>query len=328
MSVLRSEGIARLLRAKQQVSADDGSGDVVFAMFLEPHQPPPGSKPSLADRAITFAVNTFQPSPVMCHVELIVPCCPGSQEPVNFATYIGQTSNWQTDRENNDAYYLVNNAGKWRAVPVFGKRAASEVRDVCRKSIGVHYSLFRYLTASWPLRAISGIVADATQSPAHCATLTARILRKAIGACLRHPSAWYGPSTLYAELSQDLRDQQISPETTLMTEETTVTVDTILRARDDEVQVLDDVRCLDAIRALTLKAAAAEAYGDSTSQKLTQHQLATALFRWSVLRTPARPPALERQLFTGLVCSPEDRKLYADNTDSHAGFYPPRDLIE
>ncbi len=328
MSVLRSKGIARLLRAKQEVSTDDGSGDVVFAMFLEPHQPPPGSKPTLADRAITFAVNTFQPSPVMCHVELVVPCLPGSQEPVNFATYIGQTSNWQQNRKNNEAYYLVNNAGKWRAVPVFGKQAARAVRKACSESVGVQYSLFRYFTASWPLRAISGMVADAPQSPAHCATLTARILRRSIVACLRHPSAWYGPSTLYAELSQDLKDQQISPKTTLMTEETTALVETILRSRDDEVKDLDDTKCLDAIRALTLKAAAAEAYGDSTAQKLSQHQLATALFRWSVLRTPSRPPAVEQQLFTGLLRSPEASKLYEDNISAHPVFFPPRDLIE
>lgn len=328
MSVLRSDGIARLLRAKQEVSSDDGSGDVVFAMFLEPHKPPPGSNPTLADRAITFAVNKFQPSPVMCHVELVVPCSPGSDEPVNFATYIGQTSAWQIDRDNNEAYYLVNNAGKWRAIPVFGKQAARKVREACNASVGVQYSMLRYITAWWPFRAISGVMPDSMQSPAHCATLTSRILRNAVGACLRHPSAWYGPSTLYAELVQDLRDQQISPETTLVTEETTATVETILHARDDEVQTLDDVRCLDAIRALTLKAAACEAYGDSTSQKLTQHQLATALFRWSVLRLPARPPTLERRLFTGLVCSPEDRKLYADDTGSHADLCPPRDLIE
>ena len=286
MGDFRSEGIARLLRSNQCDSSDDGSGDVVFAMFLEPHEPPPGSKPTLVDKAVTFAVNTFQPSPVMCHVELVVPCRLGSQEPVNFATYIGQTSDWQRERDNNEAYYLVNNAGKWRAVPVFGKQAAREVRSVCSKSVGVQYSLLRYLTASWPLRSISGFMPDSLQSPAHCATLTSRVLRKSIGACRRHPSSWYGPSSLYAELSQDLKDQQISPETTLMTEETAAAVDAILRSKDDDVRLLDDVVCMDAIRALTLKAAAAEGFGDTTSQKLTQHQLATALFRWSVLRAP------------------------------------------
>tara|TARA_B110001450_G_scaffold32672_1_gene28320 strand:+ start:7375 stop:8325 length:951 start_codon:yes stop_codon:yes gene_type:complete len=302
MNILRSDGISRLLHAKQQLLTDDGSGDVVYAMFMQPGKSSPESKQTLAERMITFAVNTFQPSPVMCHVELVVPCCQGSQEAVNFAIYIGQRSNWQTDKDSNEAYYLGKNTGRWRAVPVFGKQAAQEVREVCSKSIGVRYSMLRYLTASWPLRVLSGVVADATQSPAHCATLTARILRKAIGACTRHPSAWYGPSTLYSELCRDLRDQRISPETTLMTERTTAVVEIILRSSDDEVQALHDAECFDAIRALTLKAAAAEAYGDTTSQKLAQTQLATALFRWSVLRKPARPPlTIERHLFTGLA---------------------------
>ena len=170
-----------------------------------------------------------------------------------------------------------------------------------------------------------------TQSPAHCATLTARILRKAIGACLRHPSAWYGPSILYAELSQDLRDQQISPETTLITEETTATVETMLHSRDDEVQVLDDVKCLDGgVRRQQLPEAHITPAGD---RPLSVERLAHARKGWPfslVHRTSAKRlhSTVERQLFTGLVCSPEDRKPYADHAGSHAGFFPPHDLLE
>eukprot|EP00966_Prymnesium_polylepis_P227950 5274784-Prymnesium_polylepis.1 len=128
----------RILKAKEFQSLDDGSGDVVFAVFLEPHDPPPGSgPPSLFDRAVSFVVENMQPSPVMTHVELVVPCRPGSGTPVSFAAYIGSVSAWQSSRDNNEAYYLTNNANRWRAVPVFGKAAARLVRDACDESVGV-----------------------------------------------------------------------------------------------------------------------------------------------------------------------------------------------
>jgi hypothetical protein len=283
MNAFRSENISRILKQHEAYN-DDGPGDVVFAMFLEPHEPAIGTTQTVVDLAITFGVNNLQPGPVMSHVELVVPGKMGKGEPVNFATYFGQTSNWQRDRENNYAYYLSSNANKWRAVPVFGKQVAKHVRETCNNSTGIKYSMLRYFTATWPFRAFAAMVADKPKSPAHCATLTARILRSALGECLHHTSAWYGPSTLYRELSNNLRKQKISPETTLMTEETTDTVNTILRSRDEDVEIIDEVKFLDAIRALTLKAAAAEAFGDSTSRKLTQRRLATALLRWSVLR--------------------------------------------
>lgn len=299
----KSAGVARLLKTLDEGLSDDESGDVVFAMFLEPHEEPPTSKRTLLRKALSFMVNRFQPSPVFTHVELVVPCCAGAHEPVNFSAYIGQTSNWQTDQVSNEAYYLSDNAAKWRAVPVFGKHAAQRVRSVCNRSIGVPYSITRYLTSSWPMRTCASMMPDTLQSPAHCATMVSRILNKSIGTCLRHPSAWYGPSTLYAELRKDLKDQKILPETTLMTTETNDAVHTMLWCSDEEVQALNDTKCLDAIRALTLKVSAAEAIGDATAQRLSQHQLATALFRWSVMRRPEARATVQRRLFTDLLNS-------------------------
>lgn len=283
---LSSVELERVLKAHDNTRAEDGSGDVVFAVFLEPHDPPPGAEPpTVLDRLVTFAVSNLQPSPVMAHVELVVPCVAGADQPVNFGTYIGSTSGWQRDARNNERYYLVNTANKWRAVPVFGKNVARLARALCNESEGVQYSLLRYATASWAFRGLSALMPDKQDSPAHCATLTARILRSVVGrSWLKHPSAWYGPASLYAELCKDLGQKAIAPETTLLSEEQAQLVDVLLRHSDDEVKALGDEKCMEAIRALTLKAASAEAFGDTAIKTLAQKQLAMALFRWSVLR--------------------------------------------
>ena len=285
MSLLRSGDLERLLKAKAEQEVDDGAGDVVFALFLEPHPPAPDAPPpTMFDRVINFAVNNLQPSPVMTHVELFVPCAPGSTLPVHFATYIGGHAAWRTNRANNENYYLVNNANRWRAVPVFSHQASRKVRNACNECDGTHYSLLRYATAAWGLRSLSKLVPDSAQSPAHCATLTARILRKGAGSNLTHPSAWYGPASLYGELTDDLRAKQIAPESTQLNEESLDAVERILRDSDEGLKSLTDTQAMNAIRALTLKAAAAEAFGDGAAQVLTQKQLATALMRWSVHR--------------------------------------------
>ena len=170
--------LQKLLRAQQEQSADDGSGDVVFVMFLEPHEC--GSSQSVFDKIVSFAVNQCQPSPVMVHTELVVPPPPGSGAPVSFATYIGEHAAWRTDRAANSRYYLTNTAGHWRALPVFGKHAARLVREACNESDGVEYSLMRYATAAWGLRQVASMVPENARSPAHCATLTARVLRRGV----------------------------------------------------------------------------------------------------------------------------------------------------
>ena len=254
-------------------------------MFLEPHESNPADgPPSFFDRLVTYVVNNLQPSPVMVHVELVVPCCPGSFDPVNFATYIGCKSGWQTNAKLNREYYLCQTANKWRAVPVFGKHAARLVRKACEESLDVDYSLFRYVTAAWGMRKLAAIVPDGSREPAHCATLTARVLKKGISGLLSHASAWYGPASLYAELCRDLGARGIVPETTAMGDDVSVHVDTLLRQRDKDVVFMKHDMYMSAIRALTLKASAAESADDPAMAVMTQKQLANALFRWSVLR--------------------------------------------
>ena len=58
--------VEKLLQAQEQQLVDDGSGDVVFAMFLEPHeQNTLAEKPSVFNRMVAYVVEHFQPNPTM-----------------------------------------------------------------------------------------------------------------------------------------------------------------------------------------------------------------------------------------------------------------------
>jgi len=281
-SEANADAIQKILRAQQNSAIDDGSGDVVFAMFLEPHEV---DEPGFFDSVVNYVVQHFQPSPVLVHCELVVPSGP-NKKPVNFSTYFGSRSAWQTDTESNKHYYTEVTAHKWRAVPVFGKNAARLVRDACEKSQGVEYSLFRYLTAAWGVRALAGFVLDGLRRLAHCATLTSRVLKAALGkGILRRPTAYYGPTSLYKELCNDLESQSILPNSSNVGVDVAMHVDCLLRQSDCEVAKLSHESSMQAIRALTLKASAAQSCGDSVMAVLTQKQLANALLRWSILRS-------------------------------------------
>ena len=280
---LGSHALTLLLSSKQLHALDDGSGDVVFALFLETHPPDPESTPSIVDRLITFAVEKLQPSPVMTHVELVVPCRPDEKDPVNFATYIGEESGWNVDRHVNREYYLRTHANRWRAVPVYGKQAARKVRETCNNSQGVKYSLLRYVSAASWFRGISAMVPDLPHSPAHCATLVARVLKESMGSIM-HPSAWYGPASLFAELTEQLRQRAIVPVISEMEPDSLVREQQLLCSVDAEVASMGDTEALDAIRVLSLKVATAAHQSDAASQRILQKQLANGLLRWSVNR--------------------------------------------
>lgn len=279
-----SGAIEALLLSKKLRESDDGSGDVVFALFLEPHAPDPGGGGTLVDRLITFAVNNLQPRPVMTHVELVVPCCADARLPVNFATYIGETSSWKRDSSENRLYYLRLHANQWRAVPVFGPQAAHRVRAVCNDSEGIQYSMLRYVSAASCFRAASWLVPDRSHSPAHCATLVARVLKAAVGSTT-HCSAWYGPASLFADLSAHLRRREIVPAVSEMGPDSLVREQRLLGGVDSDVAAMGDAEALDAIRVLTLKVASAAHQGDAASQRILQKKLANGLLRWGVNRT-------------------------------------------
>lgn len=162
---------------------------------------------SVFKRAMDFVVTNLQPSPVMTHVELVVPPPECAREsPMNFATYIGERSRWNYANDSNRQYYLFLTP-KWRALPVHGHNAALRGRNACNTAYDVPYSLARYLTAAPVLRYVTSWIMPSRwqkmQSPAQCATLAARVIIKSVGA-LKWSEAAYGPSTLYAELLERL----------------------------------------------------------------------------------------------------------------------------
>lgn len=265
------------------------SCDVVFALFLEP-SPVPDPRLTTFERVVDTAVRTCQPSPALLHCELLVPPVPSSEGlRTQFATYIGQRSGWQTDKVDAAGYYLAENAGRWRAVPIFQGDAASKLREECDSELGVGYSLLRYATAVPPLRWLSRFVADTRRSPAHCATLAARVLRNSEVYQPVHSSAWYGPTTLFHELQHQASWQGArigAAEWSGMSTDAAESVEQLVRGimAPSTVHSIGDTKCLGAVEALTMRACNALLKGDAASQRTTQQQLAAALLRWIILR--------------------------------------------
>ncbi len=279
-------------------SASEGA-DVVYALFVEPREDVPQSW-SQTDRCVDWAVRTFQPNPTMTHVEQLVPPVPADEaDRTQFATYNGRIAGWQSDRVDGFHFYLNYKANLWRAVPVFAPNAATAVRAECDLEQGVPYSMSTYLTGVGPFRWLARFLPDKRRTPAHCATLTVRVLKNALGKkhAPTRPSPSYGPAILYQELCAHAAHHTQSTGIVFrgMGDETTARVERLLRApmTAETVQGLGDEGCLDAVRALTLRACADLTEGDATSQRLSQKQLATALLRWTLLRSQADSPTAE-----------------------------------
>lgn len=280
---------ARSARAEDAAGA--GGSDVVYAMFLEPGVGD-SAQWSTLECVIDKAVRTFQPSPALAHCELLLPPAPVEEGlRTQFATYLGRSSGWQTDRADGYNYYLLQNSGRWRAVPVFQLNASDKLRRECDMEIGVGYSLARYFSAVPPGRWVANWMPDQRRSPAHCATLTARVLRNAQIYAPKHTSAWYGPSTLYQELTHQAAwqgERMGAGQWAGMPAHTAEHTEQLLRGVMDAatVQSVGDARCTDAVHALTMRACNALLRSDAVAQRTTQVQLATALLRWVLLRAP------------------------------------------
>ena len=277
--------------AEPEADVGQPTCDVAYAIFLEPTAAT-DTRWSTLECAIDKAVRFFQPTPALAHVELLVPPIPSDEGlRTNFATYIGRKSAWQTDKMDGFNYYLVENASRWRAVPIFQVNAGTMIREEADNELGVDYSLARYLSAVPPGRWLSGLVADRRRSPAHCATLTARVLKNSGVYKPAHNSAYYGPSTLYHELSHvaTSKAHNMGAEGWEgMPLDTAQHVESLLRGvmTADTVNRVGDTGCLKAVRALTMKACSALIKSDGVAQRITQQQLATALLRWVILRDP------------------------------------------
>lgn len=315
MSVFKSDEIGALLRSKIDSETETmgscaikNACDVSFALFLEPTEV--SADASWAEYLVEKAIETFSPSPIISHCEIVVPPIPDSSGGrVHFATYFGSAgADWQnqrTNRHNREDYtlhaddgvgfYLLDNGARWRAIPVFGPNATENIRSVAESNIHAPYSLAMYPTSAKPFRALAGIWSDTPKHKAHCAVLTARVLKEAgVGKQLPHVSAWYSPSSLYNDMCKGLSvpiDAATRQSLTSLTPETAKnTIRTLLHAplSYNTVRSLGDSACIDAIRSLTLKvcdtAAAPATPENANMMRGAQKDLARALLRWVILR--------------------------------------------
>lgn len=275
----------------------DGQCDVAYVLFLEPSAAA-DQRRSPGEQCLDVAIRNFQPAPALAHCELLLPPLPaGEAERTQFATYLGKQSGWQVDRQDGFGFYLVEHGSRWRALPVFSPNAASRLRAEADMELGVEYSLARYLTSARPLRFFSGLVSDSRRAPAHCANLAARVLKNGLEGSfsLPHSSNYYGPSSLYIELCAQARSSARrlgAQETAALAPSAAHGIEQLLRApmTAATVQALGDEGCMEAVRALTVRALGALVGGDGAAGRLTQQQLATALLRWVLLRDQPGSP--------------------------------------
>ncbi len=161
---------------------------------------------ALVDRTVQFG----QPYPAVTHVELWVGDRPGEKgEDNHFSTYLGAKRGalWTSGLSDSKKFY---SSTAWSAVPIVATDVERRVRAECNLHCGTPYPpaavLWQYPMSIWPLRGFAGLLDDRINAPAHCAALSARILRTAVPEVqLPQPSHWYGPSSLYLELSRPER---------------------------------------------------------------------------------------------------------------------------
>ena len=268
----------------------------VYLLFLEGADAEPGM--SWGAWTLDALVQACQPEPSMTHAELFVPPEDAEQD-VHFSTYLGKHANWGSAFGAGHSFYLGTNKDLWVAVPVMCMDAAPRLRREVEAHVGTDYGtcrrfLYNYAFAVPPLRSVSGWVDDRTkEAPAHCALLTARCLRTGLAeAAPPNPSAWYGPSSLYLEMTAKERFERYAAQrselqhTRSLPEEEAVVdaANVLVWGADTAVAELDDDTCAEAIEHLCDRAVEAGCYGDVRKQRETQRHLALGLVRWSQLK--------------------------------------------
>ena len=296
-----------------QSSTPSTPRNVVYVMALEGNKPNP--EWTFWQKALDSLVQVAQPAPSMSHIELLIPPTVGNDnEEFHFATYMGKESGYGSSFGDGMTFYLDpnGNGNSWRAVPIYAVDAVPRMRSVCNQNAhtpyGSPYRLFDYPFSVPPLRNLAWTLQSKHPAPAHCANLVARCCMQAIPELeLPSPAAWYGPSTLYLELTRHarmtsyanlLREQAVLRSIT-EDEEALRAADTLLRGSDESVVALTDAECRVGVEMLTRQAVAAAVSGDVTAQRTKERNLARALLRWSQINVatrlapppPPQPPA-------------------------------------
>ena len=268
-------------------------------MFLLPSTKP--YKQGLARTMLNYCVKTFQPKPVVAHVELLFPCGADGEETsqVQLATYSDTNhADWQDVQDDPLGafdYYLLSNGARWRAIPITGDCSVKELRRSADNCVGAPYSFLMYLTSTPPLRALARYIGDTPKHRGHCAVVSARIMRSAgcgkYGA--QRPSAWYGPSTLFRDMIRhypanhpwaNVADNSISFQNHIYFDKHNLVSDV---PTSRSVQEMGDVRCARVVQELaaqTSRAIVAANGNHTVAVDRASQDLAKALFSWQVLR--------------------------------------------
>jgi hypothetical protein len=233
---------------------------------------------------------------VLTHVELFLPTDRKGGE-VHFSTYFGRHAAWGSEFGDGKPFYFGYNEANWRAIPVMGTKAVQNTRTEAsfEAEAETPYSLPGYVFSVPPLRVIARVRNNRVGDPAHCAALSARVLSRALpGLNLPNSDAWYGPSTLFIELSKEHRMaayQEHITETTPTTlsipeqQEIQHARETLLSGSNEAVCSLTTTACNMAVKHqshLVIKERSTT--HDSARMRVLEKGLARMLLRWSLIQ--------------------------------------------
>ena len=189
---------------------------------------------------------------------------PGDKiEDNHFSTYLGAKKGalWTSGLTDSKKFYS-NPA--WSAVPIYTtdveRRAPPSATCTAARPTRQPPCCGSTRWSIWPLRAFAGFLDDRINAPAHCAALSARILRNAIPEIqLPQPSHWYGPWSLYLELSKPermeraLAQQRPTVRSQVEDERDEQLADTLTLHSDDDVVAMSAADARQAIQALAIQ---------------------------------------------------------------------------
>ena len=257
---------------------------------------------TLVDQTVQFG----QPYPAITHVEMWIGDRPNEKtEDNHFSTYLGATRGalWTSGLTDSKKFY---SSAAWSAIPIFAPNVERRMRTECNLHCGTPYPsaavLWQYPMSIWPFRSLSSLMDDGINAPAHCAALSARILRSAVPEIsLPHASHWFGPSSLYLELStpermeRALATQRPVVRSQAEEEQDDALADQLTLGSDDEVIGMsrpDARQALNALSVYVLKAGSRVkgADPDQDAKRAAEERFARGLMRYTWLYRKENAP--------------------------------------
>ncbi len=261
---------------------------------------------AIVDRTVQFG----QPYPAITHCEMWIGERANKPSDDNhFSTYLGakEGAMWTSGLSNSRGFYGCGNSvteeitrrmarSSWSAVPIFAPNASEKLRRECNLHQGTPYPpaflVWQYPMSTWPLRAFAGLADDRLKAPAHCAALSARILRTALpqNVVLAHPSHWYGPSSLYLELTTPTRMEQalaaVQPTVRAKVEEEALDrlADTLTQHSDDDVAAMRRKDAHKALEQLAIHVLRAGSRSDGAEVDQDDFRDAQERYAWGLCR--------------------------------------------